>query len=136
MKRGVIYWVLFICSLILSYFWLYDKPMKTDAIAALPIKATHLFAFMSSVVIIFALYLLSRKDNYKYSLGYIYLGTVLLKPVIFLILFGSVIFIENSLSKWEAFSLILPLLIGLFFEVIICAQLLNQSNSKKKPNKG
>lgn len=136
MKRRVIYWLLFICSLVLSYFSLYDKPLKTDAIGALPIKATHLFAFVSSVAIIFTLYLLSRKDNYKNSLGYIYLGTVLLKPVIFLISFGSVISNENSLSKWEAFSLILPLLIGLFFEVIICAQLLNQSNSKKKPNKG
>ncbi|MGV6830235.1 MAG: DUF6168 family protein [bacterium] len=136
MKRAVIYWMLFVSSLVLSYFWLHNKSIKSDDLMVLPVRATHLFSLVSSVAIIFTLYLLSRKENYKDSLGYIYLATVLLKPVIFLILFGSVIFNENSLSKWQAFTLILPLLIGLFFEVIICAQLLNQLNSKKKPIKG
>lgn len=77
--------------------------------------------------------LLSTVDKMFDQLGFIYLGTLILKMVLFFIAFYNSVFLVENLSQFARISLLIPALIFLLTEVIFVAKILNEKQNKKIP---
>ena len=92
------------------------------------LQAIYLFHLIFSGLICIAFELLySLSTHYKDQLGFIYLGTLVLKIVLFYVVFRGFLFSEVALSRADSLSLLIPLFIFLFFEVFIIAKILNRT---------
>lgn len=90
--------------------------------------AFHAF-FSLQLCVVFAL--LSNNEKLRPQLGFIYLGSFVLKIVLFCILFYDPVFTVEKLSKTQRISLIIPMLIFLILEVYFIIKILNKNHSPK-----
>jgi len=93
----------------------------------------YLFHLGFSMLICINFKLLSSVNKIADQLGFIYLGTLLLKLVLFSIIFYQSIFTEEELSKISRISLLIPALIFLLTEAIFVAKILNKRDISKIP---
>ncbi len=77
------------------------------------------------LVVVFEL-LASLTKEFKDQLGFLYLGSMAVKVLFFCVLFRDVIFFGRDLSKIDSVSLLLPIFIFIFYEVIIIVKILNR----------
>lgn len=77
------------------------------------------------LVIVFEL-LASLTKEFKDQLGFLYLGSMAIKVLFFCVLFRDVIFFGPDLSKIDSVSLLLPIFIFIFYEVIVIVKILNR----------
>ncbi|WP_430929192.1 DUF6168 family protein [Polaribacter marinivivus] len=97
------------------------------------LKKVYLFHLGFSMLICINFKLLSSVNKIADQLGFIYLGTLLLKIVLFSIIFYQSIFTEEELSKISRISLLIPALIFLLTEAIFVAKILNKRDISKIP---
>jgi hypothetical protein len=97
------------------------------------LKKVYLFHLGFSMLICINFKLLSSVNKIADQLGFIYLGTLLLKIVLFSIIFYQSIFTEEELSKITRISLLIPALIFLLTEAIFVAKILNKRDISKIP---
>jgi len=97
------------------------------------LKKVYLFHLGFSMLICINFKLLSSVNKIADQLGFIYLGTFLLKLVLFSIIFYQSIFTEEELSKISRISLLIPALIFLLTEAIFVAKILNKRDISKIP---
>lgn len=86
-------------------------------------------AFSGLICINFLLF--STVDKISDQLGFVYLVTLVLKIVLFCIVFYSSIFTEENLADVAKISLLVPTFIFLLTEVFFVAKILNQKEYKK-----
>ena len=97
------------------------------------LKKVYLFHLGFSMLICINFKLLSSVNKIADQLGFIYFGTLLLKIVLFSIIFYQSIFTEEELSKISRISLLIPALIFLLTEAIFVAKILNKRDISKIP---
>ncbi len=97
------------------------------------LKKVYLFHLGFSMLICINFKLLSSVNKIADQLGFIYLGTLLLKIVLFSIIFYQSIFTEEELSKISRISMLIPALIFLLTEAIFVAKILNKRDISKIP---
>ena len=97
------------------------------------LKKVYLFHLGFSMLICINFKLLSSVNKIVDQLGFIYLGTLLLKIVLFSIIFYQSIFTEEELSKISRISLLIPALIFLLTEAIFVSKILNKRDISKIP---
>lgn len=88
---------------------------------------TNLFFALTSIGICILFEILSNVDSQKSQLGFIYLPTLFLKGLLFLIVFKSTIFNLETLTTAERFNLLIPLLLFLGLEVFFMIKILKKS---------
>ncbi|WP_222934229.1 DUF6168 family protein [Polaribacter pectinis] len=88
-------------------------------------KTYHFHAFFSALVCV-NLRFFSKNEKVKPQLGFIYLGSLILKLVLFSVVFYNPLFTIDSFKNSEKISLLIPVLIFLFFEVIFTVKILNR----------
>lgn len=101
-----------------------------------PVISFYVFNATFTILLLIVLTLLVERNKSYDNVGFIYLFSVLLKPALFLLVFKSLFFDAQSINKLEAFSMLLPTLIALFFEVLYCSKILKNLPPKKKIIKG
>lgn len=106
----------------LHQFWLYHY----DYDLSFKLKPVYVFFFVSSLFILIGLELLSRTTKYKPQIGFLYLATLLIKIVLFTIIFYNPIFNDNELTKKDSLNLLIPLIFSLFLEVFYLSKILNK----------
>ncbi len=77
-------------------------------------------------------YFLSLKERFVGQIGYLYLGTLLLKLLLFSLIFKDFLFHEEEDSLAERISLLVPVFLFLFFEVIIIVKILGRTGYENK----
>lgn len=97
-----------------------------------PLVNIYIFSFLFSSILMGFLLYASKKERFKNQLGFFFMASVFLKPLLLIAVFYSLFFGAISLTKKEAILLLTPLLVSLLFEVLFCVQLLNKINTKKK----
>ena len=99
----------------------------------LPFSLTQVYVFHGLVSLLLCVVLSSfvKTEKFKEQVGFMYLGSVLVKAVLFCVVFRKAIFTDQLLTNVEAASLLLPLFIGLFFEVFFLSKLLKQKTKIK-----
>ena len=112
-------------ALYLIGFWIHDNYL-TLAHINLPfsLEKSYLFHFLFSSLLIIHFEFLSRVKSVKPLLGIIYLVSVVLKIVLFAIVFKSVVIDQETLTLNTKYALLLPALIFLLFEVVFVSKIL------------
>lgn len=124
-----IFFTLFFISFSLHNYFLEEN----QVLLPFSLKKVYLFHLGFSMLICINFKLLSSVNKIADQLGFIYLGTLLLKIVLFSIIFYQSIFTEEELSKISRISLLIPALIFLLTEAIFVAKILNKRDISKIP---
>lgn len=131
-KELIVVLILFLVSLGILYV-IQDVFISPEQLReGFPIDGIYSFNVVFSLVLLVVLTYASKKESAKDNIGYLYLGSVLMKPFLFIIVFHSLFFDAPPISKKEALCMLLPTLIALFFEVLYCAKILKGLIPKKK----
>ena len=124
-----IFFTLFFISFSLHNYFLEENQF----LLPFSLKKVYLFHLGFSMLICINSKLLSSVNKIADQLGFIYLGTLLLKIVLFSIIFYQSIFTEEELSKISRISLLIPALIFLLTEAIFVSKILNKRDISKIP---
>lgn len=116
----------------ISIFFIHHYILLGNKIV-LPFALHHVYFFhvLFSIVLTLLFYRLDQTPKLKGQIGFFYLASVVLKAVLFFVLFSRVIFNDQTFTRIEAASLLIPLLIGLAFEVLVLSKLLKVGGSIK-----
>lgn len=105
--------------------------LNTEVTLPFALLTVYVFHGLFSIGLILLFYFLEHTDKFKGQVGFLYLISVVLKAVLFFIIFNGVIFNDQTFTRIEAASLLTPLFIGLTFEVFILSKLLKVQASIK-----
>jgi len=94
------------------------------------LEKMYLFHAFFSGLICVNLRFASSVDNLHSQVGFLYLGTFIVKLILFTVIFYNPIFTIDSLTFTERISLLIPLFIFLSTEVIFVVQILNKNDKK------
>ena len=126
-KQFIIYSITFF---LLYYIGLsiHENTIENQAIT-LPfsLKKVYLFHLAFSLLICINFLVLSNVDKIFEQLGFIYLGTIVLKLLVFCITFYKSIFTEESLSFTARLSLLIPMVLFLLTEAFFVAKILKKN---------
>lgn len=100
----------------------------TLGFSLLNMYAFHAF-FSLQLCIVFAF--LSKNEKLRPQLGFIYLGSFVLKMIVFCAVFYNLLFAEEKLSNTQRISLIIPMIVFLILEVYFIIKILNKNHSQK-----
>ena len=128
MIRSIIaYAAIFFCIFIIS-FSLHEYLLEErQIILPFSLKKVFLFHLGFSLIICTNFVAISRVEKIFDQLGYIYLGTILLKLIIFIATFYKSIITGETLPFITRISLLIPMIIFLFIEAIIVAKILKKN---------
>ena len=126
-KYALLFSVLFIGGYKLHSLFLEIKDIQ------IPFSLLNVYCFHAiiSFLICVVLDVFSRKQKQQDQLGFIYLGTLIFKILLFSIVFNKVLFGEQILTKTQSISLLIPLAIFLVTEVYFITQILNRKHSDR-----
>jgi len=125
-KRIVIYSIVFISLFLVSYHSHQYYIEKQDIVLPFSLQKVYLFHVGFSLLICINILLLSTVDKFLEQLGFIYLGSIILKLILFCVTFYKSIFIAENLSLVARIALFIPLFIFLSTETIFVAKILNK----------
>lgn len=108
-------------------FWAHQYCLQTlEHIISLSLVKVYVFHTVTSLALCAVLVQLKSSTKYAEHIGFVYLASVVVKAILFFVIFRQSIFSDASLTNIEAASLLLPLFLGLFFEVLFLSRLLRQ----------
>lgn len=125
-KSILIYSIVFFALFFIS-FSLHENYVEKQALT-LPfsLRKVYLFHLGFSLLICVNFQLFSTVDKIFSQLGFIYLGALFLKIVLFCIVFYQPLFKEENLTQFARISLLIPMIIFLLTEAIFIAKILNK----------
>lgn len=130
-KSILLYSLVFFSIFFLSFFFHENYIENLGVILPFSLKKVYLFHLGFSLLICINFSLLSTVDKISDQLGFIYLGTILLKLILFCIVFYKAIFIKDDLSMTSRFSLVIPMFLFLSTEAVFIVKILNKNRRKK-----
>jgi hypothetical protein len=128
MIRSIIaYTAIFFCIFIVS-FSLHEYLLdEREIILPFSLKKAYLFHLGFSLIICTNFQAISKVEKFFDQLGYIYLGTILLKLITFIAIFYKSIVTEEILPFITRISLLIPMIIFLLLEAIVVAKILKKN---------
>ena len=99
---------------------------KQQIILPFSLKKVYLFHLFFSLIICINFLIFSNFNKFFEQLGFIYLGTILLKLTLFCFLFYPSIFTEEELALSSRMSLFIPVVLFLITEATIVAKILKK----------
>ncbi len=127
MVRSILVYSVIFFTLFLVCFPLHNYILDTkDIILPFSLKKVYLFHLAFSTVICVNFLIFSTKEKIFEQLGFIYLGTILLKLTLFSIIFYKPIFGEEGLPLNARISLFIPMIIFLLAEAFLVAKILKK----------
>ncbi|KGL62563.1 DUF6168 family protein [Polaribacter sp. Hel1_85] len=127
MVKSILVYSFVFFSLFLLCFSLHNFFLENQQII-LPysLKKVYLFHLGFSLVICINFLVFSTVDKIFEQLGFIYLGTILLKLLLFSLIFYKSIFTEEGLPFVARLSLFIPMIVFLLTEAIFVAKILKK----------
>ena len=127
MVRSILVYSAVFFFLFLVCFSIHEYLLDTkNILLPFPLKKVYLFHLTFSVVICINFLIFSTKEKVFEQLGFIYLGTILLKLTLFSIIFYKSIFAEEGLTFNARISLFIPMIVFLLTEAIFVARILKK----------
>ena len=128
MVKNLVTYILIFAIVGVSTYLLHNNFIEEKNIS-LPfsLKKVYLFFVLFSLVICFLFKVGSVINKIKEQLGFIYLGTIIFKIIVFAVIFYKSVF-EVDLTNAQRIALIIPMAIFLFIEVFFVAKILNKTS--------
>lgn len=115
--------VLFFLGLSLHTYFLEKEAIELQ----FSLHTIYLFHVVFTFVVIGVFNFISKKKEFFEQLGFIYLGVLVFRIVLFCGFFYNLVFTSVDLSIIERISLLIPVAIFLIFEVYFIAKILNKN---------
>ncbi|TXD50587.1 MULTISPECIES: DUF6168 family protein [unclassified Polaribacter] len=125
-KDLLFYFLIFLGIFLVSFSFHENYINEQGVILPFSLKKVYLFQMGFSLLICVNFKLFSNVDKIFSQLGFIYLGTLLLKILLFCAVFYHPIFNEENLSQTAGVSLLIPTLLFLLTEAFFVAKILNK----------
>lgn len=125
-KNIFLYTLVFFALYFFSHFLHQSFIEKQKIILPFSLQKVYLFHTGFSLLVCMNLVLFSNVNKIIDQLGFIYLGTILLKLVLFSLLFYSSTIINDSLAFSARISLLIPLIIFLLTEAFFVSKILKR----------
>ncbi len=90
------------------------------------LQNVYMFNAIFSLVVCTVFLILSEKESIFEKLGFLYLGTLVFKIILFYAVFYNPVFTAQDLTKIERISLLIPIAIFLSVEVYFIARILSR----------
>lgn len=117
-----VFFFLFLVSFSLHQYFIENQ----EIVLPFSLKKIYLFHLAFSLLICANFLLLSTVDKIFEQLGFIYLGTIVLKLILFCLIFYKSIFTEQELTFAARISLFIPMIIFLLTEAVFVTKILNK----------
>ena len=129
-KRFLIYILIFAMSMVLIYlahihFFTFTKVFKEF------LTASYIYLISFTLAVCFSLIFLQTKKKFEHQIGFLYLFSVPLKIILFVVIFQKQFSSQSFHSNLELANCLFVILLTVFFEVFFVAKLLNISNAIK-----
>ncbi|PQJ68895.1 DUF6168 family protein [Polaribacter butkevichii] len=119
---SIVFFTLFLLSFTIHSYFIEEQTITLPY----SLKKVYLFHYAFSLLICTNFLFFSRIPKIFEQLGFIYLGTILLKLTLFSILFYTSLFSENELTFSERLSLFIPAIVFLLIEALFVAKILKK----------
>ncbi|MFK8059152.1 MAG: DUF6168 family protein [Polaribacter sp.] len=127
MIKNIFVYTLVFFSLFLVSFYLHQFYIENqELILPFSLKKVYIFHLCFSLLICINFLVFSSVDKISEQLGFIYLVTIVLKLILFSIIFYKSIFTEADLSLVARISLFIPMIVFLLTEAVFIAKILNK----------
>ncbi|WP_026776073.1 DUF6168 family protein [Polaribacter sp. Hel_I_88] len=129
MIKSIFLYIVTFSSLFMVSFFLHEYYLKAnELILPFSLKKVYIFHAGFSLLICVNFRLLANVDKIFSQLGFIYLGCLFLKMILFCVVFYKSLFNDIILTGIAKTSLILPMFIFLLTEAIFIARILNKKD--------
>ena len=130
-KRIAVYILSFLLFIVLAFS--VHTYVFTEFAERSPIKLEALYAFHTffTLALVIVLTYLMFQDKFKDQIGFFYLASMMVKIILFCIVFKAQIFNDRSFSNQEGVNLLIPIGLALFFEILFLSRLLNKNHPTK-----
>ena len=118
----VVFLFLFFVSYSLHEFFIKNE----DVMLPFSLKKVYIFHFAFSLLICTNFQIFSTVDKIFEQLGFIYLGTILLKLMLFSLIFYKSVFSRETLEFTARLSLFIPMIVFLLTEAVFIAKILKK----------
>ncbi len=122
MKSYITYILVFLIVGFFGYY-LHHYMANLSSQFSLLLKQVYIFHATFSLVVCIGFQIVSKIKSIAHQLGFIYIGFFVLKIFLFSILFYSQLF-EESLTKQQSGSLLIPVFLFLFLEVYFISKII------------
>ena len=119
---SAVFFIVFIIGFFIHDFFI----QKQQIILPFSLKKVYLFHLFFSLIICINFLIFSNFNKFLEQLGFIYLGTILLKLTLFCFLFYPSIFTKEELALSSRMSLFIPVVLFLITEATIVAKILKK----------
>lgn len=127
-KRILLYIGIAIVVFIIAYYLHMYILKMSEVNMPFDLLSIYLFQAIASLLIIITFEMIaSLNTQFKDQLGFLYLGSIAVKMLFFGIFFRDLLFSSIDLSKMDSLSMLIPMFIFIFFEVVIIAKILNRT---------
>ncbi|QOD59909.1 hypothetical protein H9I45_11180 [Polaribacter haliotis] len=127
MNKDIFRYILVFVALFLIGYYTHLKIIESQGLELqFSLEKVYLFHAFFSALICINLRFVSTVDKLFPQLGFIYLGTLVVKLILFAIFFYNPLFTVDSFSFSEKIALFIPLFIFLLTEAIFVLKILNQ----------
>lgn len=129
MVKRLLFYSIIALVLFLTAYYLHAYVVQTSEIkTSFELRDVYLFQAIFSLIIVLTFELLATYTTpFKDQLGFLYLVSMAVKVLFFCIFFRQLLFSSISLSKSDSVSLLIPIFIFLFYEVLIIVKILNRT---------
>ena len=131
MKEFIRFFAIFLLCTVAAYFLHNYLITRFHSDSILSLDRVYIFLGGFSAFLLLLLFLLSKKMRYEDQLGFFYLVGVVLKLILFSIVFREHIFSYESFTNEQSANLLIPIALTLFFEVHILMKILNKKDRIK-----
>jgi hypothetical protein len=122
LTNSIVLFMVFLVGFLVHDFFLESQQIKIP----FSLKKVYLFHLSFSVTLCINFLVFSAVNNVYEQLGFIYLGSILLKITLFCVLFYKSIFTEEELPLSSRVSLFIPVILFLATEAIIVTKILKK----------
>tara|TARA_B100000768_G_C11253025_1_gene365032 strand:- start:365 stop:751 length:387 start_codon:yes stop_codon:yes gene_type:complete len=119
---SAVFFIVFIIGFSIHDFFIQKQQISLP----FSLKKVYLFHLFFSLIICINFLIFSNFNKFFEQLGFIYLGTILLKLTLFCSLFYTSIFTEEELALSSRISLLIPVVLFLITEATIVAKILKK----------
>ena len=128
MNKDIFKYIVVFTALFLISFYLHNFSITSKEInLSFSLEKTYIFHAFFSALVCINMRFFSENKKVKPQLGFIYLASLILKLVLFCIVFYNPLFTAENFTISEKISLLIPLLIFLFVEVFFTIKILNRN---------
>ena len=131
MKEFTRFFAFFLMCTVLTYYLHSYLITRYNSESLLSLDRVYLFLGGFSAFLLFQLFILSKNKRFEDQLGFFYLVGVALKLLLFSVVFREAIFSSQSFTKEQSANLLIPIVLTLFFEVLILVKILNKKDRIK-----